>query len=374
MKSLKIFSLIIVILCSSSYCLAEDVNAPAFPYQAKIIGKNINVRSGPGTNFYACGRLNEGDKITIVSQKPTWSQIVPPADSFSWVAKNAVDIDEENKNVGVVNRDKAQVWTGSAGLSPLYSITPQVELDTGDEVKLLGEEESDYYKIAPPSGAYLWVSTRFTEALTPTEKLISDSEPVEVVVPVVDANDPEETIVIESENLQTFFKLQEQLDLERQKPIAEQDYEILKAAFTELAETATHDKAIRYAKYSMKRIERYKLVLEVEKQVEIDDAELAKVLKAIDKKLFEKRAELPTSKLGRYTAIGVFKKSEEVTGYYILVDDTDKILTYASPMDTFVAVDIDSFLGKKVGLIGNLQPYTKASNALLQFTEIVEVE
>lgn len=374
MKSLKIFLFIIVILGAASHCLAEDANSPAFPYQAKIIGKNINVRSGPGTNFYACGRLNEGDKITIVSQKPTWSQIVPPANSFSWIAKNAVDVDPDNESVGVVNRDKAQVWTGSAGLSPLYSITEQVKLDTGDKVALFGEEESDYYKIAPPSGAYLWVSTRFTEALTPTEKLIADSEPIEVVIPAVDANDPEETIVIESENLQTFFKLQEQLDLERQKPIAEQDYEILKAAFTELAETATHDKAIRYAKYSLKRIDRYELVLEVEKQVEIDDAELAKVLKAIDQKLFERRAELPTSKLGRYTAIGMFKKSEEVTGYYILVDDTGRILTYASPMDTFIAVDINSFLGKKVGLIGNLQLYTKASNALLKFTEIVEVE
>ena len=375
MKSLKNLLLVIVILSVASYCLAEDIIAPAFPYQAKIIGKNINVRSGPGTNFYACGRLNEGDKITIVSQKPTWSQIVPPADSFSWIAKNAVDVDPNNKSVGVVNRDKAQVWTGSAGLSPLYSITEQLELDTGDKVALFGEEESDYYKIAPPSGAYLWVSTRFTEALTPTEKIISDSEPVEVVAPKVDANDPEETIVIESENLQTFFKLQEQLDLERQKPIGQQDYGILKAAFTELAETATHDKAIRYAKYSMKRIERYKLVLEVEKQVEIDDAELAKVLKSIDQKLFEKRAELPTSRLGRYTAIGVFKKSGEVTGYYTLANDTGKILTYALPPETLVAVvDIDSFIGKKVGLIGNLQPFTKASNALLQFTEITEVE
>ena len=145
MKSLKIFSFIIVILGAASHCLAEDANAPAFPYQAKIIGNNVNIRSGPGTNFYGCSRLSEGDKITIVSQKPSWSQIVPPAGSFSWIAKNAVDVDEENKNVGVVNRDKAQVWAGSAGLSPLHSMTGQVELDTGDEVKLSGEEESDYY-------------------------------------------------------------------------------------------------------------------------------------------------------------------------------------------------------------------------------------
>ena len=148
----------------------------------------------------------------------------------------------------------------------------------------------------------------------------------------------------------------------------------MKAAFTELAETATHDKAIRYAKYSLKRIERYELVLGVEKQVETDDAELAEALKGIDQKLFERRAELPTSRLGRYTAVGVFQKSQEVTSYYILVDDTGRILTYATPMETFVAVDVNSFLGKKVGLIGNLQPYMKASNALLKFTEIVEVE
>lgn len=374
MKSLKSFLFIIVILSVASHCLAEDASAPAFPYQAKIMGKNINVRSGPGTEFYPCGQLNEGDKITIVTQKLTWSQIVPPAGSFSWIAENAVDVDPNNKSVGIVNRDKAQVWTGSARLSPLHSSTQQIELYTGDEVALLGIVESDYHKIVPPSGAYLWVSTRFTEALTPTERIIVDPTPIEVVVPAEDANEPEETVVIESKDLETFFKLQEQLDLERQKSIDEQDYEILKAAFTELTETATHDKAIRYAKYSLKRIELYKLVLEIETQATIDDAELAKALIDIDKKLLEKIAELPTSKLGKYTVIGVFKNTQEVTGHYILVDDTGKILTYALPMDSFTIVDINSFLGKKVGLIGDLQPYPKASHARIKFTEIVEVE
>ena len=374
MKSLKNLLLVIVILSVASYCLAEDIIAPAFPYQAKIVGKNINVRSGPGTNFYTCGRLNDGDKITIVSQKPTWSQIVPPADSFSWIAQNAVEVDPNNKGVGVVNRDKAQVWTGSAGLSPLHSSTPQIELDTGEEVALLGEVESEYYKIVPPSGAYLWVSTRFTETLSPSERIIVDSAPIEVVVPAVDANEPEETVVVESEDLETFFKLQEQLDLERQKSMDEQDYEVLKAAFTELTETASHDKAVRYAKYSLKRIDRYELVLKVETQASVDDFELEKALQGIDQKLFEKRAELPTSKLGKHTAVGVFRNTQEVTGHYILVDDTGKILTYALPMDSFVAVDIESFLGKKVGLIGDLQPYPKASHALIKFIEITEVD
>ena len=60
----------------------NDVNTAvtvSFPYVARMTGNNVYVRSGPGTNYYACGKLSKGDKITVVGSHFGWLRIVPPA-------------------------------------------------------------------------------------------------------------------------------------------------------------------------------------------------------------------------------------------------------------------------------------------------------
>ena len=86
------FILIIVIVASlASICFSQsasggppgkaasigDVNAPgepaSFPYPAEIIGDDVYVRSGPGTNYYACGKLYRGDKVKVSGSQSGWS-------------------------------------------------------------------------------------------------------------------------------------------------------------------------------------------------------------------------------------------------------------------------------------------------------------
>ena len=69
---------------------ANDVNMPSFPYVAEITGNDVRIRSGPGTNFYDCGKLYKGDRVEVVSTQLGWSRIVPPADSFSWGELNSL--------------------------------------------------------------------------------------------------------------------------------------------------------------------------------------------------------------------------------------------------------------------------------------------
>ena len=57
-----------------------EAETQAFPFFAEITGDNVLFRSGPGTNFYDCGRLNKGDKVKVLSRRFSWYEIVPPPD------------------------------------------------------------------------------------------------------------------------------------------------------------------------------------------------------------------------------------------------------------------------------------------------------
>ena len=78
--------------------------------------------------------------------------------------------------MGVVTGDNVGVYTGSDTEEAKYSTSKQVVLGRGQTVKLLGEEKDDYYKIAPPQGAYLWVSSQF---LQPVDKPLAKTPPVD---------------------------------------------------------------------------------------------------------------------------------------------------------------------------------------------------
>jgi len=141
-----------------------EVTVPSFPYVAEITGHEVYIRSGPGRNYYQCGRLNKADKVTVVEVQSGWSRIVPPAGSFSWISTQYVRVDPDNPGTGIVEGNAVRVYVGSDDMDLMRSIT-KLKLNRGDKVSLLGERKSGYYKIAPPTGDYRWVSTKYTKPL-----------------------------------------------------------------------------------------------------------------------------------------------------------------------------------------------------------------
>jgi SH3-like domain-containing protein len=96
-----VFSFVILACLTFSSFAQQDVNvldesAPPkdpnaitplpVPYIAEITGNDVNIRSGPGTNYYRCGKLNKDDKVEVLSAQLGWSRIVPPPGSFSWIS------------------------------------------------------------------------------------------------------------------------------------------------------------------------------------------------------------------------------------------------------------------------------------------------
>ena len=358
---------------------AGEEIVPSFPYMAEITGDNVNIRSGPGTNYYRCGKLNKGDKVKVVGSQFSWSRIVPSPDSFSWISKQYVSIDRSDPTVGTVTGDNVRIYTGSELLKPIHSTTVQLKFNRGDKVKLLGQEEEGYYKIAPPEGAYVWLSTQYTRlvgpvveappAVEPSKVEIKEPAPAPVVVPT--------NIPLESQKLEEYYALQKQIEAERAKPKQQQNYSQLKKKLLDIAGVKEAGRAARYSEFTVKQIERYELALSVDKEIQNQDEQLQKIQKRIDKARETQLLQVP--QLGRFAAIGRLQTSNIYVAdaeriHYRIIDDTGKTTSYIVAADSASQTDLTKFIDKKVGVVGAIEPHPQTKGALVRFTEIVELQ
>lgn len=360
---------------------------PSFPYVAEITGDDVYIRSGPGTNFYQCGKLSKGDRVKVLGRQFSWSRIVPPAGSFSWISMQYVKPDADDPSSGTVTGDNVRVYAGSDYVKPLYSTSLQGKLSNGEKVKLLGEQLDEYYKIAPPPFAFLWVTTNFTKpAPVPVAPVAVEPAPVVAVEPAATeaASEPEDTndttavapVPAEAEPgtpLEKYYALKKKLEAERAKPIGEQDYKELKEAFSEIANNKDAGNAARFAEYVVKLIDAYQTALGVAKQVQLQDEQLEKVTADIEKARAARLAEI--DKLGKFAVIGQFQTYATFgPGNYRIVDESGKMICYALPTGTASQTDLSSYVGKRVGLVGVIEPHKPTKQAMVRFSEIAELD
>jgi len=354
----------------------EDANAITqlpFPYIAEISGNDVNIRSGPGTNYYRCGKLNKGAKVEVVSTQLGWSRIVPPPGSFSWISMQYLSVRLDEPTTAIVTGDGCRVYAGSDYVEPIHSTTRQVTLSRGDKVKLLGEEKDDYYKIAPPTGAFVWVSSKYTTPIGPAEKQQPTTAAASEDTGVTYATE----ISIEDEKLKEYNALRERVEAERAKPIDKQNYTELKKALGEIANNKEAGKAARYAEFTLEQVERFELALAVAKELQLQNEQLEKIKQRIDKAYAEKLAE--NQNLGKYAVIGKFQSSSvyETEGElkrYRITDESGANICYAAPTGRAAQMDLSKFIGRKVGLVGKIEPHPPTGGAIVQFTEVVELK
>ena len=387
---IKLFA-IVILICLVSVGFAQEAatttsgpdeaDTPAFPYMAEIIGDNVYVRSGPGTNFYECSKLSKGDKVKVIGKQFSWARVVPPAGSFSWISMQYVSIDTDNPTLGTVTGDRVRVYAGSDTQRPLYSTTLQGKLDKGDKVKLFGEQLDDYYKIVPPSFAYLWVSINFTKYIQPVEEVAPTIETPAVKTPAVEpTTEPNETpveVVPEPvptvTMLEKYNALREQVDAERAKPREQQNYTNMKEALIKIAENETDDKVARYAAFVLKQVEGFELALVVTKAVQLQNEQLQKIKERINKARATRLAEFQD--LGRFAAVGQLRTFTTYgPGHYRIINEAGKTVCYALPSDQVSKVKLSRLIDRKVGLVGTIEPHPQSAGALVRFTEIAELD
>lgn len=409
---------------------------PERPYIAEIVGTNVYVRSGPGTAYYFTTKLSQPAKVTVVDHKFTWAQIIPPDGSFSWVSKSYVKLDSANPGIGIIDGQAVRIWAGSEAVEPMRSTSLQAKLNDGDTVKLLGpiEAKGDYYKIAPPPSARLWIGREFlkyvgpapkatvvlpprpgtekpttpptattpapapgtTTSTTPvpvTPKPGTETTPVtpdatttvsttetpattptpEAPKPAVEEKKESPEKIREKELIQQCRKLAEQVIAELNKPLQEQNYAEFRKSLETISKDPQAGNAKIFADYYIERIDAYELAQEAGKAINQQDSALDKIRKDIQKNLADKLAAIPNP--GKYILTGIIKESlvyTTKTGQkrYLIVNETGKILGYAIPASNVSESLVTPLLGKMVGLVGKPGPDSKNPMALIEFTDI----
>jgi hypothetical protein len=384
-----LFVICVACLVSAGFAQQPEPNTPnesnspavSYPYVARITADNVNIRSGPDIKFYVCGKLAKGDTVTVVdSPIQGWARIVPPAGQFSWISMRFVNPDPNNPGTGIVNSNDVRVYVGSDTLDPIRSTRWQLTLSKGDTVKFLGENKNDYFKIEPPAGAYRWINTTYLEAVS---GVMTTMPPDVAVTPQVsEANGtialpkPITVTVAEPARLEKYYVLQKQLDAERRKPIEQQNYDKIEKQFLDLASSGGEsDKAARYAQFALKQIERFKLALQIAKNNDLQNEQIKERMQAITDSSQKRLDELP--QFGQYAMVGTLQTSS-IYGAgnsgpvrYVVRDTSGRILCYAMPVGPAATADLGKFIGKKVGLVGQIIPNPQSGGTLVKFSSAV---
>jgi uncharacterized protein YgiM (DUF1202 family) len=356
--------------------VAMESQEPVGSYIADVTGNDVFIRSGPGTNFYHCGKLYRGDRVQVIKVQQGWSCIVPPPGCFSWIAMQYVSINLGNPTMGIVTGHNVGVYAGSDYEEPMYSVSKQVMLKRGQNVKLLSEEKDEYYKIAPPEGAYLWVSSQFLRASE------SPMRAVPVASPAVETVAPTSPVAVqvrgESELLDEYYTLSKLVKEQLQKPLADQDYAEIKEKLSELVGNSAGGRAARYADFTLKQVERFELACTVAKEIKLQSKELKDTTSKISEARAARLAQIDN--LGKFAVIGKLQSSSVYASAagqakrYRVLDESGKTVCYVAPTGAAVGKDLSQLIGHKVGLVGNIQPHLATGRAFIEFTEIVPLD
>jgi uncharacterized protein YgiM (DUF1202 family) len=419
-STLILFSLVL----SFSAAAVEDSAAPQiagkpadvqYPFIAKATGNDVYVRSGKGTAYYYCGKINLDDKVIVVEEVFGWAKVVPPAGCYSWIHKDYVDIKGGTPVIGELSGDNVRVWAGTDYIEASRSSSTQTKLSKGDKVELLPDqpETGDYYKIKSPPGAYLWISSEFLKyvgpvqtpkpAVVPPQPQVTDPSKIppsnetgtptftnldkETAAPAetndtatgkepaeetAEAGTPQPTAG-DSEALKLCHALADKIKLERQKNLEEQNYTDIRKALETIQADATEDKAVTYAQILLKQIQGYELAISVEETVKQQEEALAKTKEKIEKARQAELEKLP--KESGFIYSGLLKVSHvytQKTGQkrYLIQGSDGKILCYVLAASNEVAGQLESLIGTKVGIQGTISDSPKALVTLVSATAV----
>ena len=172
-RSLQRFALAVSLLIPASLTSQSAQAAEhQFPYQAVVIGDEVDVRCGPGMDFYVTNRLNAETVVTVHRHDHGgWYMIAPPEGSISWIEAEIVERTGGGRGRVTINAEqlvakRGFVWIGST-LSDDHAYYGR-ELVDGDEVEILGEKTLNgrhgpvaMLKIKPPKQEFRWVKGEF---------------------------------------------------------------------------------------------------------------------------------------------------------------------------------------------------------------------
>jgi hypothetical protein len=354
----------VVFVLAAGWCASAQPTLPVAveeTWEAAVTGSPVYVRSKPDIRAYPCLKLTRGATVTVAGRDGDWLKILPPPGAFSIISKGLVKANAA-KTAGVVTGDRVRVRAGTTEHDWKRVIdhwAVQQWLDTGDAVKILGEGE-EFYKIAPPKGAYFWIAARYVArgaAGMPTTRPAGSpttrptTRPAGTVTVVQEASLPEVKTA-----LKAYEAAEKALFAEYDKPAGERDLRKVLDEYRAISVDAKSylrpyiDARIRFLEMSLDRTKELEAVRELTRE-----AAAAQLKFDIERTKVEVAT---TTRPATYAARGVLIPSALFPGgpqspkrYVVRGPATLRITAYAQC--TAGMVNLDDYVGKEVGLLGS---------------------
>lgn len=149
------------------------------PMWGQVSAGQVNVRTGPSTDYGILVTLSGGDYIHAYARQGSWLEIDWPDASPAWISKSFVDTD------GTVTGDRVRIRARGTLQAPVLR-----EAQRGERVRVLGEA-GDWFKIAPPEGARAYIHAKYTvlgvqgpASSSPAAAPVASAAPIQVQPPV----------------------------------------------------------------------------------------------------------------------------------------------------------------------------------------------
>ncbi|HQG47884.1 MAG TPA: hypothetical protein PK373_02250, partial [Sedimentisphaerales bacterium] len=103
---------------------------------------------------------------------------------------------------------------------------------------------------------------------------------------------------------------------------------------------------------------------------------LSKTVSKIEEARIANLAQIPD-----YSKFAVMGKLERSSVYesgpikrYRLVDESGKTIAYVTPVGAKAIAESENLVGRKVGLVGKIEPHEASARAFIEYTEIVPLD
>jgi hypothetical protein len=276
--------------------------------------------------------------------------------------------------LGRVTGNYIRVRAGSVKVPPANANQVQLRLNTGAEVQIIGERD-DYYKIICPPGCSFWVSLDYVERVGP-----ATAEIVEKMLKLRSASVPGgvkvETVL--DKDRQEYREIGKLLNVERSKPISQQDYTEVRTRLTALTQDMKSPSLKAMAQSLERQLVRCEMGVNLWKMSKRQDDNLQATLAKIDEELeLLVAVNNPPNKgiedlvvKGRLGKSAVFTTPNKNQRFLVL-DDNEKIIYYA--VADKEGIDLSQWIDKKVSLAGQPEYDAFSKIRILKVTSLVEL-
>lgn len=159
-------------------------------YPARVMEKELAVRSGAGTNYYSFGTLKEGDIVTVVGELYGFARLATKGRAFAKfhgiVPADNVQVAADGKTASTLGRTVISAPNLDREGLPSQSWQRLVRLDVGQKLNVIGkfdEAGKAFYRVALPDDADGWVPMRALRRATDEEVKAYNAKPAEPAKP-----------------------------------------------------------------------------------------------------------------------------------------------------------------------------------------------